>query len=307
MTEPRLTVGVTGASGFIGRHAVARFAARGHAVRAFQRPAAAPPPAGVATTPFDVREPLPPGALDGLDVLVHGALVEYGPRQRDADRVNRDCAARLIAMARASGTHLIFLSTLSAHDRARSHYGRSKLEIERLFDPALDTVLRLGLVLGRGGLFGSMVEMIRASRVIPLPDGGRQPIQTLWMEDLLDVLERAAARRLAGRYDLATARVYTMRDLYRAVIDGLGVRRTLIPVPLALVGAGVAVLETLRVPFGIHSENVLGLRQLRAFDNAGDLAALGLEPLSLEESVARLLRGRTGATAARTGGALSAE
>ena len=296
MTESRLRVGVTGASGFIGRHAIARFAERGHAVRAFQRSNAAPAAAGVTVTPFDMRGPIEPDAFRGLDVLIHTALVEYGPAARDADRVNRECAERLIALARANAMRLVFLSTLSAHEFARSHYGRSKLEIERLFDPARDTVLRLGLVLGAGGLFGSMVEMIRGARVIPLPDAGRQPIQTLWMGDLLDTLERVVERRLAGRFEVATAEVYTMRELYRAVIAGLGVKRTLVPVPLALVGAGVALLEALRVPFGINSENVLGLKQLRAFDNAGDLTALELAPISLEASVRELLGERAGAS-----------
>ena len=288
--EPRLRVGITGARGFIGRHAVRRFAAHGHDVHAYQRDAtAAPGTPGVIVHRFEMPGAIEPREFQGLDVLIHAALVEYGPAHRDADRINREGAARLIEIARAQNTRLIFLSTLSAHAAARSHYGRSKLEIERLFDPARDCILRLGLVLGEGGLFGSMVEMIRGASVVPLPDGGRQPIQTLWMEDLLDGLERVATRGVAGTYDLATAEVYTMRELYETVIAGLGVKRTLVPVPLALVGLGVATLEALRIPFGINSENVLGLRALRAFDNARDLERLGMKPMGLKESVNRLL------------------
>src|SRR5206468_10659590 len=146
------------------------------------------------------------------------------------------------------------------------HYGRSKLELEGLFDPSRDCVLRLGLVLGPGGLFGSMVELIGGARVIPLPDGGRQPIQTLWMGDLLEAIENVLERGIAGRYELADPPVHTMRELYETVIRAMGVERRLVPVPLGLVGAGVAVLEALRVPFGIRRENVLGLKALRAFD-----------------------------------------
>ncbi|MBI1798820.1 MAG: hypothetical protein HYR73_03950 [Candidatus Eisenbacteria bacterium] len=247
------------------------------------------PRAKVAVHRFEMPGAIESREFEGLDVLIHGALVEYGPAHRDADATNRAGAERVIEIARRHGIRVIFLSTLSAHADARSHYGRNKLELERLFDPDRDCILRLGLVLGQGGLFGNMVGMIRSASFIPLPDGGKQPIQTLWMEDLLDVFERVATRGIAGGYALATAEVTTMRELYETVIAGLGVKRTLVPVPLALVGAGVAVLEALRIPFGINSENVLGIKCLRAYDLALDLAALGITPLPLRESVARLL------------------
>jgi nucleoside-diphosphate-sugar epimerase len=288
-TPRKLRVGITGARGFIGRHAVESFAARGFETHAYQRAAAPSPFAGVTVHRFEMPDAIDERSFEGLGVLIHGALVEYGPAHRDADRVNLAGAERVIAIARHHGTRLIFLSTLSAHDGARSHYGLNKLELERRFDPARDCILRLGLVLGNGGLFGGMVDAIRGSQFVPLPDGGRQPIQTLWMGDLLDVLERVATRAVTGRYDLATSEVYTMRELYQSLIDGLGVKRTLVPVPLALVGFGVSVLETLRIPFSINRENVLGLQCLRAFDNVSDLAALELKPLSLRESVAKLL------------------
>jgi len=287
--ERALRIGITGAGGFIGRSAVARFAAGGHEVHAYQRGATPAPPAGAIVHRFEMPDAIDPGSFDGLDVLIHAALVEYGPAHRDADRVNLASAERLIAIARERSIHLVFLSTLSAHDRARSHYGRSKLEIERRHDPSRDAILRLGLVLGNGGLFGSMVDMIRGSNVIPLAGGGRQPIQTLWIEDLMDALERVAARGITGRFEIATAGVDTMRELYETVIETLGLTRTLVPVPLALVGFGVTTLEALRVPFPIRTENVLGLRALRAFDNAKDLERLELRPRPLRETVAALL------------------
>jgi nucleoside-diphosphate-sugar epimerase len=289
-TDRPLRIGVTGARGFIGRHAVERFASRGWETHAYQRDAAAPAPPGVRVHRFVMPDGIDDSSFAGLDVLIHGALVEYGPAHRDADRINLASAERVRDIARRHEIRVIFLSTLSAHAEARSHYGRNKLELERIFDERRDAILRLGLVLGNGGLFGSMVELIRTSAVIPLPDGGRQPIQTLWMGDLLDVLERVAARGITGRYDLATSEVYTMRQVYETVMRGLALKRTLVPVPLALIGLGVRTLEALRVPFSINSENVLGLECLRAFDNARDLAALELRPLSLGDSVARLLR-----------------
>lgn len=287
--DSRLRIGITGARGFIGRHLVAHFAERGHEAHAYQRSQSAPPLPGVISHRFEMPGTIEPREFDGLDVLIHGALVEYGPARRDADAVNLQSLDRLIEIARARSIRLVFLSSLSAHPEARSHYGRNKLALEARLDPSRDAILRLGLVLGEGGLFGSMVDLIRNSRVIPLPDGGRQPIQTLWMGDLLAVVERVVTQGVVGRYEVATPEVYTMRELYRTVMRELGVSRPLVPVPLALVGMGVATLETLRVPFSINTENVLGLKYLRAFDNVADMRALGVAPLGLEESVRRLL------------------
>jgi len=288
-TDPRLRVGITGARGFIGRHLVDDLASRGHEVHAYQRDATAPPRSGVIPHHFEMPDSIEPREFQGLDVLIHGALVEYGPARRDADAINVRSLERLIEITRAQRTRLVFLSSLSAHPGARSHYGRNKLALEAMLDPARDTILRLGLVLGDGGLFGSMVDVIRNAGAIPLPDGGRQPIQTLWMGDLLTVVERVLTRNLGGRYEVATPEVYTMRQLYQTVMSALGVRKPLIPVPLGLVRVGVTILEALRVPFPIHSENVLGLQCLRAFDNAADMRALGVTPIGLDESVRRLV------------------
>jgi NADH dehydrogenase len=285
-------IGVTGATGFIGSHLVRRLAERGDAVIAFQRDpgaGAASRPRGVATRAFRMPDGIEPADFAGLDAVVHTALVEYGPAAPDADAINRAGTRRVVDAARAAGARLVFLSTLSAHDRATSHYGRNKLELETLFDPGRDAVLRLGLVLGRGGLFGSMTGLLKNASVVPLPGGGRQPIQVLWMGDLEDAVLAVIDRGLAGSFDVAHPEVRTMRELYEAICASLGVKRTFVSVPLALVELGAGMLETLRIPFPIRRENVLGLKQLRAFDTAPSLRALGIgRPLGLEEALARL-------------------
>jgi len=283
-------IGVTGASGFIGRHLVRRFAADGDTVVAFQRrvPESAPV-SGVTVRPFALPDGFDPADFAGLDVVVHGALVEHGPGAPDSDAINRAGVERVIAAARTHGARLIYLSTMSAHPRAVSHYGRNKLELEGRFDPARDAVLKLGLVLGDGGLFGSLASLLRDARIVPLPGGGRQPIQVLWMGDLEDAVRHVIDRGVTGTYAVADPEVRTMRELDEAICRGLGVTRRFVPVPLGLVEAGAAMLEVLRVPFPIRRENVLGLRALRAWDNAADMKALGIDrPVGLDEAVGRL-------------------
>ena len=162
-------IGVTGATGFIGRNLVRDLSARGFAVTAFQRtpPHAAAPRVHVRTLILPDR--VDPADFAGLDVLVHGAFVEYGPDCLEADAINREGTRRVVAAAREHGTRVVYLSTMSAHPGALSHYGRNKLELEEMFDPERDAILKLGLVLGAGGLFGSMAGLLRNVRVVPLP------------------------------------------------------------------------------------------------------------------------------------------
>lgn len=272
-----LRIGVTGANGFVGRHLVRALAARGHMVTAFQRALAADPMPGVVIRPFALPHGADARDLAGLDLLVHGAFVEHGPATGGADAINREGVENLLAAARDHGFRITFLSTLSAHPGALSHYGRNKLELESRFDPGRDAVLKLGLVLGNGGLFGSMAALLRQARIVPLPDGGRQPIQTLWMGDLEQAVDAVAARGLSGRFEVAHPAVHTMRELYAAICAGLEVSPTFVPVPLPLVELGAGVLEALHIPFPIRRENVLGLKALIAWETSTSMARLGLD------------------------------
>jgi nucleoside-diphosphate-sugar epimerase len=284
------TIGVTGATGFIGTQLVERFAADGWTVRAYQRDPSPPAPPGATRIAFRMPDRVREEDFAGLDWLIHGAVQPWSRRHRDADQVNVTTATQLIAFARAHGTRIVFLSTLSAHPEARSHYGRTKLRMESLFDPERDTVLRLGLVLGRrGGLFGSIVDTLRSARVVPLPDGGRQPIQVIAMDELVRIVARVVGQGVAGRYEIAHPEVYRMRDLYEAIMARTGAKPLLVPVPLALVGAGVSGIEALGLPFPITGENVRGLRHMAVFDTAPSLAALGVVTSGLSASVERLL------------------
>jgi nucleoside-diphosphate-sugar epimerase len=87
-------------------------------------------------------------------------------------------SARLFDAARAAGVQrLIFISTISAFDRARAAYGRSKFLVEKLALERGGLVIRLGLVYGEkfGGVFGNIRDVVRRFRVVPLIGSGMAP------------------------------------------------------------------------------------------------------------------------------------
>src|SRR6185436_18345529 len=126
----------------------------------------------------------------GGDVMVHCAMVPYSRSQPDADATNIRGTEKLLALARTLGySKFVFLSSLSAHDSAESHYGRHKRQLEGIFDPARDLVIRPGLTLGNGGLARSIFDTIKGHRIVPLVGGGRQPVYTIGIADLSQALE----------------------------------------------------------------------------------------------------------------------
>jgi nucleoside-diphosphate-sugar epimerase len=272
-------VAITGASGFVGGHLARRLAAEGWSViRLVRRPD------GPGEVAYDLRGDPPRDALAGVDVLVHAAYV------KGEEEVNVDGTARLLEAARSVGVpRAIFVSSLSARPDAVAAYGRQKHAAEALFDGAADAVVRAGLVIGDGGLVGETVRFLRRRHVLPLIDGGRQPVQPVGVDDLVTAIARIAADlSLRGTFTVADPRPRTMREVYATIAREQGVRVALVPVPFWAPLLAVRAAARLGMRLGITEDNLRGLRQARAVETAADLERLGLtlEPL---ETLARRL------------------
>lgn len=278
---------VTGASGFVGRHCCHLFAARGYQVRSLVRNmAVAPREAGTAYR-CDLLGAIDMAAFRGAAVLVHCAWDTRSPDRGRAACANVEGARRLLALCREQGVgQVVFLSSLSA--TAPSAYGWSKLKVEGLLDPERDLALRAGLVIGEGGLFARMRAWVRRP-LVPLIDGGHQPLQTIWVDDLCMAIESAVRKRLTGRCGLAEPEGVTLAALLRDLAAALGCRPLFVPVPGAPALAAARGLERLGLRTPVTSDNLLGLRALRHFDVRRDLARLGVSPRAWRESLALMV------------------
>jgi NADH dehydrogenase len=282
-------IAVTGATGFIGRYLCQHFRRLGWEVRALAR--------NIGRYPFDVEgitlhhcdlpDIIDQAAFEGSDAIIHCAYMTRFTDLAAAERVNEAGTRRVIEAARAAGVgRLVFLSSQSAHGRAVSYYGRSKLALERLFYPE-DVVLRPGLVIGRTGhsLFHRICGVMRRATVVPLFDGGRQPVQTVHVDDLCRAVEQSLEKGLCGTYTVAAPGCESMGLFLREIAVRLGRRPLFVPVPMAPALAMFRAIERLGLPFPLSSENLLGLKCLCAIDTRGDLAALGLDVRSTRESL----------------------
>jgi nucleoside-diphosphate-sugar epimerase len=257
--RPR-TVVVTGARGFIGSALTQQFAERGWQVRAAgpRRPERLA--GGVTWHAYDLSAAHEPAELlHGADVLIHAAFV----KQRY--RINVEGSARLLdAAMRHDVRQIVFLSSLAAHEDALSSYGKQKYSLQRLFENRGALVVRPGLVLGDGGLFGSMCRYLRAQKLVPLFGGGSQPLQTVFIDDLVTTIVHAVERDIRGTYTVAETQPVAYRTFYRTLCAELGAKVLFVPVPFPVADLAIAVASRLRIPLPIDRDNLLGLRAMRA-------------------------------------------
>jgi uncharacterized protein YbjT (DUF2867 family) len=301
------TVLVTGANGFVGSHAIPALLDAGHHVIALVRdddgaeevmrrlPDARRP--SVEIRRGDVTKPdTLPGALAGADAVLHLAAV---PRDWDGGQtlrlVNTEGTRNVVAAMQAAGVErLVHLGGLGLADEPDLHFASSKMKgMAIVRESGLRwTILAPSLLFGpRDGFFNILADLVRLSPgVVPITGRGQARFQPLAIEDLA----RAAAMALGddafvGReLPLGGPRYWTYREIVEEVLRGMGKRRLLLPMPVAVIRLVAGAAEAVRLPFPVATDQ---LRQLR-YDNTGPLDAVrtgfGFDPRPMEGGLTHL-------------------
>ncbi|HLP21883.1 MAG TPA: NAD-dependent epimerase/dehydratase family protein, partial [Chitinophagales bacterium] len=271
-----MRIAITGSAGFIGAEMVNYLSSR-HDILALQRKAGGGK-ANVQIRQFDLTNDSTFNAVSDCDVLVHCAFIKSDKKNKLAFKQNVEATVKLAQLCKEKGVHFIFLSTMSAHSEALSNYGKHKFEIENLLPRENVCVLKLGLVIGStGGLFHSIKGIVSKAAAIPLVDGGTQPIQVIHISDLCKIVETVAQQRITGTYNVGTPQVYRLKDLYAQIALAENKTPKFISIPFWFMKLALGTLELLPIQLPVTTENLLGLKQLKAFDTAGDLKKLGID------------------------------
>jgi len=202
-----------------------------------------------------------------VTALVHSAWDFNHPRAKGNWKTNVEGTRRLIAsFLAAGGERIVFVSSLSAFDGARSEYGKSKLAVERLVIEAGGAVIRPGLVWGDrpGGMFGSLKQQVSKGQWVPMIGSGRYPQYLVHEDDLAEAVRRAVSPDTANQFacrvlTLAHPRAWLLRDLILGMASKEGKTVKLAGVPWRLVYAALKTAEVLGVKIGFRSDSLLGL------------------------------------------------
>lgn len=264
---------VTGANGFVGRAIVERLARDGRDVLAVSRSHADWGPGITARQCADPSVADWAHDLAGVDTVVHSAARTHvtGRAAHDTGTafraVNVDLTLAIARGAVAAGVRrLIFLS--SAHvngtrtdtapfrvdmlPRPANDYARSKWVAEQgLADIARDTglevvVIRPPLVIGRDpkGNLGTLVAAMRRGWPLPLGAVKKNRRDLVSLDTLADLIAHALDHPDAPGVPLLVSdgRALSTRSVVERLATLHGLTARLVPVPVALLGAGLGLL-----------------------------------------------------------------
>jgi uncharacterized protein YbjT (DUF2867 family) len=219
---------VTGGTGTLGRHVVARLRDAGHDVRVLSRHGGAPAD-GIEHVTADLLED------EGIEPAVNGAatIVHCAGAGKGDDEATRNLVR---AASRAGAQHLVYISVIGADrvpvgsglERMMFGYFASKLAAERVVaDSGLPwTTLRAAQF---HDLLLTVAQQLAKLPVMPVPAGFRfQPVDAREVADRLVELTLGAPAGLVP--DLGGPRVYGMAELLRGYLRARGRRRMMVPI-----------------------------------------------------------------------------
>ncbi|MEJ7749600.1 MAG: complex I NDUFA9 subunit family protein [Candidatus Limnocylindrales bacterium] len=305
------TVLVTGASGFVGSHALPALIDAGHRVVALARGPQAVARIGERLTgahrasvemrigDVTLRASLPP-ALEGVDAVLHLVAIARDFRGgADMRLVNTEGTRAVVeAMKTAGVLRLVHMGAMGVEDVPDLHYASSKAKAEALVrESGLDwTILKPSLQFGPGdGFFNLIADLVRLSPgVVPVPGRGRSRFQPVAVTDVARSVVAALAEPATIRhsFDLGGPRYWTYREITGEVLRALGKRRLIVPMPVPIIRAVAGVSEFVHLPFPVATDQ---LRQLRQ-DNVGALDSIeerfGFAPAPMEGALGYLRQKR---------------
>ena len=237
-------VTVFGASGFLGRYVVRALTARGWRVRAAVRnPHTAHElkvigdVGQVQLMQANLRFPKSIArAVEGSDAVINlvSILFESGRQTFDAlnvngpDSIGEACAA-------AGITNVAHVSAIGANINSESDYARTKGEGEAVLRShvAQADILRPSIIFGpEDEFFNRFAGLTAFAPALPLIGGGKTKLQPVFVEDVAAAVAISVTRGTSGRtYELGGPQAYTFKTLLEFILETIGKKRFLAPVP----------------------------------------------------------------------------
>jgi nucleoside-diphosphate-sugar epimerase len=217
-------------------------------------------------------------ALRGMDAFVHVAGIRYTPEV-------------LEAMRRARVERLVIVSSTSTHSRFEFRSAPRLVNEALLAGSELRwTVVRPSMIYG-SELDHNMHRLLRFLDrwpVFPLFGSGENLWQPVYYEDLARGLYAALTKPgTEGQiYDLPGSRPLTYIDLIRTAAVALGKSTRIVRIPAEPVRQALVVAERIGLPLPVSSEQVLRLREDKAYSYQKAKEELGYAPRSFRKGIA---------------------
>jgi len=277
MNKP--TIAITGANGYLGNFFLNHFIQLDWRVKAFTSSSFKQKIKEVTYINYSLNKELRVKDFDNVDYVIHAAYIRFDINKK-ADDINYRGTEALVMLCDELDIPIIYLSSFSAHDKAISHYGTSKMKCERLFDLKRHIILKIGFIIGQNGILGEMIQQMKSYNFFPLVGGS---------EDLCKTIESVISNKISGTFNISHEEVVSMREFYKTLAIGLDRKLKFIPIPMSLLYIGCKVLETIGFQLPVSSESVLGLKRMRSYDTIESQKQLNIDFKDYKTSLMKII------------------
>ncbi|MDY6780697.1 MAG: complex I NDUFA9 subunit family protein [Halobacteria archaeon] len=262
-----MNVHITGGTGFVGSHLSNTLADRdGVSVTVLSRnPSESPVPIddSVDRRSVDVSDNTRKLDFSDADVVVHLVALSplFKPKGTTHEEVHVGGTRNVVeACERDDVERLVHMSALGADPEGDTAYIRTKGEAEGVVkDSSLDSVIfRPSVVFGEGGEFVSFTKRLKklfapGLPIYPLPGGGKNTFQPIWVGDLAEMLADAAVEEdhVGDIYEVGGSEVLSLAEMSKMIYRSEGKPIKVVPVPIPLAKLGMSAMDPMPfIPFG---------------------------------------------------------
>jgi uncharacterized protein YbjT (DUF2867 family) len=289
---------ITGATGYIGKHLVARLVAQGERprclVRNTEKAAAMFPRGKVELVQGDTTSLASLGtAMQGIETLVHAAFITADHKQSTGnhyEETNVQGTANVVKTAKNTGVkRIVEISGLGTKpDRPGSYMQGRYLAEQMVRESGLDwTIIQPSVLFGKDAPFiKGLTDLIRSAPVVPLLGGGKIMFQPIYVEDVVTVIVKTLedpAHSVNKTFTIGGPAYYSFTQIIDELLKTMHTSRIKAPAPMPVVGVGAAVMEAV-LPKPPLTKAAMALF---SFDNITDLHSVerdfGFIPMSFTD------------------------
>ena len=273
-------IGVLGAAGMTGRYLVARLCDEGHEVAALGRS---------------------PARLDAVDARARKLIADLDLPASVAKALKG--VARVVSCVHARYTETVLTALPPSCERLV--LTGSTRRFTALADTAADAVRAgeaaflasgvAGVMLHPSMIYGApddrnvnrLLRLVRRTRVVPLPDGGRHLVQPVFVDDAVAALAAAVTLPEAPGSPIVVAgpEPITYADMVRACARAVGRSVAVVPIPAAVLALGARATSALGVRLPFDAAEIARATEDKAFDVSDLRDRLRVAPRPFEEGL----------------------
>ena len=301
-----MTVLVTGASGFVGRHICEGLVKVGHPVRGLVRqvPVRKNRVDGVEyVRGVDVADAvtLTPEMFAGADAILHlvGIIQEVRRKGQTFQRIHVEGTRNVVDEALRSGFdgRFVYMSAIGSSMSSPSEYSQTKYQAERIVigSKLPYTIFRPSLVIGADGEFvAQMKDLVLHGGlpskapfpVIPVPGSGYNLFQPIWIDDLVDCVVQSLSQgeTINQTYEVGGATQLSFNELLKGFARSLGKpKKPLLHAPLPLLYAAATIMEKILAKPPVTRDQLKNLGVDNITTSLAVKEVFGVDPKTFEQ------------------------